>query len=57
MNVQLLEFRSKFCKQDRHWMCSRQWEGLGFIALCNCACHEKKEDASYPADIGANVIH
>lgn len=55
MNAQLIEFRSKQCKQDKHWLCSRQWKGLGFIALCNCTCHEKKVDVSYPAHIGANV--
>lgn len=57
MNAQLVEFKGKLCKQDRHWMCSRQWEGLGFIALCNCTCHEKKEDASSDGSGIANVVH
>jgi hypothetical protein len=57
MNTQLVEFKSKLCTQDRHWMCSRQWEGLGIIALCNCACHEKKEDVSSDVSGIASVIH
>ena len=56
MNTQLVEFKSKLCTQDRHWMCSRQWEGLGIIALCNCACHEKKEDVNSDVSGIASVI-
>jgi hypothetical protein len=39
----LVEFRSKHCKNKEHATCSGLWEGLGFEVLCYCGCHEKKE--------------
>lgn len=57
MNTQLVRFTSKLCKENRHVNCSKQWEGLGFIALCDCICHEKKDDIGSDVSGNVNIIH
>lgn len=37
----LLEFCSKYCKNDDHNRCFSTWYGLGFEANCKCICHFK----------------
>lgn len=50
MNAQFAKFKSKLCKQNRHVDCSKQWEGLGFVAVCECICHKKKGN-----DVSSNI--
>jgi hypothetical protein len=51
-----IEFNSRECKHNLHSSCTRKWEGLGFTALCICACHERKVDVSRVWNPVANVI-
>ena len=52
-----IPFNSRECKGSRHSDCARQWEGFGYVALCNCDCHRKKEFVSSDGNGIANVIH
>jgi hypothetical protein len=38
----ILEFCSKYCKNNIHSQCHAIWNGLGFEVICNCVCHVKK---------------
>ena len=37
-----LDFISKDCKKENHFLCRHQWEGFGFQIVCNCECHKKQ---------------
>ena len=43
MNIILIDFKSKQCKDDQHSICSNKWNGFGFEVICNCSCHKKGE--------------
>lgn len=53
----IIEFNSKECKERRHSDCPRKWEGLGFIALCDCICHRKKDNVGSDVSGSASIIH
>lgn len=40
-----LQFFSKDCRNDKHSECSACWEGLGFVATCDCTCHKQEQKA------------
>jgi hypothetical protein len=39
----LVEFRSKNCKNKEHTKCCGLWKGFGFEVLCYCECHRKNK--------------
>ena len=58
MNTQFVEFKSKLCKEDRHWMCSRQWEGLVLLHYAIVLVMKKRKTlAPMSAGIPASSIN
>jgi hypothetical protein len=39
MNETIIEFYSKYCKNNQHHECLKRWNGLGFEVICSCICH------------------
>lgn len=42
MNIILIDFKSKQCRENQHTVCSNKWNGFGFEVVCNCSCHKKE---------------
>jgi hypothetical protein len=43
LEEKLIEFCSKYCKNNIHSQCHKIWNGLGFQVICICICHKKIE--------------
>ena len=45
-----IDFISKECKNNGHFLCSRQWEGFGFTIICSCNCHKEIDEKNIVLD-------
>jgi hypothetical protein len=56
MNTQLVKFKSKLCKDNRHTNCSKQWEGLVLSHCVNVRATKKGDDVSSSVSGSTSII-
>jgi hypothetical protein len=55
--LRVINFQSKYCKENYHNKCSAIWNGFGFTFSCGCLCHEDRLDGKSDQLINPSYVH